>query len=321
MIVDVPNSETLAQICINGLNAAWNAALRVLFELADANVAEWDEDFSARRDYVRASQPNLLSVLSNIQQALELGVKSRIAAVSPYLLIAGDVKQWPKGRDGNVISFYEFRTIDAFDLVRVHNSVCSSVLPDSFCKIFNEMRRKRNVIVHLGGGDIEVDAKDLLPLILECFGHLFPDRCWVEERYKYEESQPIYKLHGNDFLTMDLVGEFKGVVSLLKPSLLRKHYGYDNRKAKYICVSCTDEEASQLGSRTALAQIRSADADKAQLYCCVCAKENEVLRQPCVVMGCKNALIFQDLFGWRTCVICGERQPSSDAEGSGHSSL
>ncbi|WP_341705369.1 hypothetical protein [Ferrovibrio sp.] len=313
MIVDVPNSETLARFSINQLNAAWKAAADVLFNLADAEVAEWDRDYSARQDYVRASQPDLLSTLSNIQQALELGIKSRIAAVSPYLLIAGDVRQWPKGQGSKDISFYEFRTIDAYDLVRVHNAVCSDELKDDFCRIFNEMRRKRNVIVHLGGGGIEVDPKEIFPLILECFGHLFPDRCWAEERYKYQENRPDSKLHGNDFLTMSLFGELRGLTGLIKPSLLRKHYGFDSRKSKYICVPCTEEEASLLGSRARSAQIRTADATGARLYCCICAKENEVHRNPCTVRGCKDALIYTEPFGWKTCVICGERQPESES--------
>jgi hypothetical protein len=107
------------------------------------------DDGSAQRDYHAASQRSLANALAIIQQAQELGLKSRIAAVSPYLLIAGDPRGWPKNSAGD-LSFSEFRTIDASDLIRVHNTVCSTGVDDRFVQVFEDTRRRRNLIVHLG---------------------------------------------------------------------------------------------------------------------------------------------------------------------------
>src|SRR6266849_4499472 len=122
MIVDIPTPEELARSSLDLLNMAWDSACEIIAGLENSQVKEWDDDGSAQREYHAASQPSLANALMVIQQAQELGLKARIAAVSPYLLIAGDPRGWPKG-SANDVSFSEFRTIDASDLIRVHNTV------------------------------------------------------------------------------------------------------------------------------------------------------------------------------------------------------
>lgn len=75
-------------------------------------------------------------------------MKSRIAEVSPYLLIGRDPKDWPKGVGVRAVPFSEFRTIDAADLLKVHNTFCQPSLDEGFRVFWEGVRRERNRITH-----------------------------------------------------------------------------------------------------------------------------------------------------------------------------
>src|SRR5262245_27632570 len=126
MITDIPTAEELARSSLDLLNMAWTSVCAVLSTLEESGVKEWDHDGRARREYHAASQPSLGNALAVVQQAQELGMKSRIAAVSPFLLISGEPRGWPKGSHRHDTSFAEFRTVDAADLIRMHDTVCST---------------------------------------------------------------------------------------------------------------------------------------------------------------------------------------------------
>ena len=77
----------------------------------------------------RAKQLLLNNAFSLLQQSLEIALKAKIAEVSPFLLIAGDPRTWPKAKDGtNVIDFSNFRTIDAVQLCGAVNTVSATPL-------------------------------------------------------------------------------------------------------------------------------------------------------------------------------------------------
>jgi hypothetical protein len=208
MIVDIPPPEELARSSIDLLNMAWDSACAIIAGLENSEVKEWDDDGSAQRDYHAASQRSLANALAIIQQAQELGLKSRIAAVSPYLLIAGDPRGWPKNSAGD-LSFSEFRTIDASDLIRVHNIVCSTGVDDRFVQVFEDTRRRRNLFVHLGRHKQSQDAKAILILILRTMKALFPDRRWPSELYDFARRDRYTTIGGEDYVEMGLVNQFE----------------------------------------------------------------------------------------------------------------
>ena len=72
----------------------WETALSSFRKLEPAEIGAWDTDGTARADYEDACFPVLRHASVWVHQAQELGLKARIACVSPYLLIAGD----PRGR-------------------------------------------------------------------------------------------------------------------------------------------------------------------------------------------------------------------------------
>lgn len=300
MIVDIPTSEELARSSTDLLNLAWDIGLEIVSTLKNSDVEDWDDDGTARQDYHSASQASLGNALAIIQQAQELGLKARIAKVSPYLLIAGDPRGWPKGCQKNDIGFGDFRTIDASDLLRVHDTVCTERAGDDFVKLFEETRRRRNLFVHLGRQRQHDDAVNILRLVLQTVRALFPDRRWAHYRYDFSQRTGVVAVYGSDYVEANLVGEFKTIVDLLSADELREHFSFDAQAQRYICVNCTAEERSMSGEAPPFAQLRPNTPEASVLYCCVCDREYPIVRKRCTLSGCTSDVFADD----GTCLIC-----------------
>jgi hypothetical protein len=148
--------------------------------------------------------------------------------VSPFLLIAGDPREWPKNPNGDV-SFSEFRTVDAFELIRVHNTVCATRVDDRFVQSFDEVRRRRNLFVHLGRHQQSQDAKAILVLILGSMRALFPDRRWPAERRDFAHRGRYTAIIGPDYVEAGLVTQFEMLRRVLPAKELRESFGFDKR--------------------------------------------------------------------------------------------
>ena len=122
MVVDVPTASDFDSACISSLNMAWQIAYDLLYQEELADIPTWDDDGTVTDDYWQSAQPILRNALGLIQQAQELGLNGKLAAVSPYLLISQDASRWPGG--SGPVSFSSFRTVDAVDLPRAMDFLC-----------------------------------------------------------------------------------------------------------------------------------------------------------------------------------------------------
>ena len=95
MIIEVPTSSDFMTASLNSLNLAWSIIIQLHFELKNAKVSDWDSDGDVTDEYWQKSQAPLGNALILVQQGFELSLKSRIAAVSPYLLLSKDLRDWP----------------------------------------------------------------------------------------------------------------------------------------------------------------------------------------------------------------------------------
>jgi hypothetical protein len=128
VITEIPTAADLSEFGLSYLDLAWDAGVELGAAFWEAKVESWD-DGGAKEEFWRASQPTLGNAFALVHQAQEFALKSRIAAVSPYLLLTRDVRDWPKGSDTGNTPFSQFRTIDAGDLPRLCNIVSGSRLP------------------------------------------------------------------------------------------------------------------------------------------------------------------------------------------------
>src|ERR1035437_2923933 len=149
MITEIPSAEDFHEAGFNSLNLAWTIVTELSHELENAQVEEWDADNEVADEYWSKAQSPLANALTLVQQGLELLLKSKIAKVSPFLLLSKEVRDWPSS-DKNDVSFADFRTVDTADLIKLHNSVCSDRLEDAFIQLFNLVRTRRNQIIHQG---------------------------------------------------------------------------------------------------------------------------------------------------------------------------
>jgi hypothetical protein len=105
VILDIPTTEDFVDSGTSFLNLAWDAAVDLLLNLTDASVDESDDDGTITDEYWRRAQRPLSTAVTLAQQGAEFLLKSRIAAVSPFLLFSGLPREWPKACDKSDVSF------------------------------------------------------------------------------------------------------------------------------------------------------------------------------------------------------------------------
>lgn len=313
MITDLPNSDDLNGSARALLNMAWETALGVFRLLERTELEAWDDDGSVREEYHASRQPALRHALVMVHQAQELGLKARIVEVSPYLLLVGEPRLWPSGAGRRPTSFEEFRTLDAADLVRVHNTVCDAPLDANFIRLFEEGRRARNKIVHLGGHRIVSDARDILILILDTHSALFPGKRWAAFRMDHELNDG-YAITGGTGVETGLLNDFDLLQRVIAPRHIRKHFGFDKRRRAFVCLNCSSDQLDwEAGSR--FAQLVEGSED--QLFCAVCTETKTVLREICGVDGCRCDVLSEGDYTWGTCLHCNQindaRKPTRQA--------
>jgi hypothetical protein len=148
LIVNVPTAIDFTQAGSDLLNLAWSQVHEMISRLAefDRDAAKADEEKeksifelpgqetpeekeSRHRAYWSAGERDLGNALTIAHQGIEFVLKGQVAAVSPYLLIVQDPKDWPKtDKDGNV-DFGLFRTMDAIHLPRICEAVSGKQFP------------------------------------------------------------------------------------------------------------------------------------------------------------------------------------------------
>ncbi len=298
MIIGVPDHDILKETAIGWMNLAWGTAIDEVRSFQDAEFLyegieqEHGADVArtAIAKYWRAKQLALNNAFSLLQQSLEIALKAKIAEVSPFLLIAGDPRSWPKPKDGsNVTDFSSFRTIDAVQLCGAVNAVSAAPLSKDFTEFYDRLRQSRNKIAHLNASAIIIEVKSLLIDILTAQRHLFPEVRWTTFRREYLRSTEQYddkdNLFGGDDYTPDVMtSEVKTALQALDSHHLKEFFFFDDSKDAYRCPHCL---AGRNESDDEREFVQFAGPDSMQ--CIVCLSS-------CSVADYKKAII--DYFGY-----------------------
>lgn len=317
MVVGVPTASDFDSACISCLNIAWQAAYDLLYQEELADIPTWDDDGTVTDDYWQSAQPILRNALGLIQQAHELGLKGKLAAVSPYLLISQDASRWPGGPAP--ISFSSFRTVDAIDLPRAME-LFASPLSAGFRDLYEDVRKKRNTFAHgVSKGD-RLSAIDLFRIILTTHKELFAGQPWPKLRLTHLQTDPTAIAYSSDHSYPRLLREMEKVTNELTPAEAKEFFGVDTKSRWYICPgSCnseihTDEFAAE-EDYPRLAQLRPAKtAGATDLYCFVCGETVAIERTACEDPKCPADVIFTSEYGERVCLTCDKTQPDLSAE-------
>jgi hypothetical protein len=300
MIIEVPNAADFEQTGLDYLNLAADQAFSLSIDFIYAGYeASWEDEI---REFWRAAQRQLASALALVEQGAQFMLKARIAEISPFLLIVGTPRDWPRGIGSRDVPFAEFRTLDAQDLVRVHDAVSANRVSSSFAAQFEQLRRRRNTVMHTVDRTLEVTAKEIILLALESVHELLGPRRWIGVRREYHERAPG---GGEEFIESQLLVEVDLLIDVLTRAELLRYFCYRKNQRSYPCPVCIARY--QYGdSPPSTAQLRPNTAIRTNLHCFVCEGNSAVLRKDCCNSGCRSNVILE---ATKECVTCYEPVP------------
>jgi len=315
MILDIPTSADFEEQGMTLLNLAWDSVTQLLFD--HQALAKWAGDpvDGEAELYIKASQKPLGIATVLLQQGSEFLVKAAIAKISPLLLIAGNSQSWPKRCDSTDIAFSMFKTPDAEDLIRIHNTVAPKRFSEAFTQQFGKLRRIRNTVFHTIDRNLRFTEKDILSAILTVTTELQGPANWMENRVKYLESTPVAAFDV-DRAGYTLAMEFEQVIELLGDADLKSHFDFSKRRRRYLCLECKDAASDfDDGSfQPKTAQLKPNSPSSREVYCVVCRTTFPVARTRCNRTECNGNVIHQSTQDKQpgcgyydpVCLTCGE---------------
>jgi hypothetical protein len=288
MIKDVPGKEDFDAIGIALLDQSWETAASLLVELEEAKRLIDPED---EEIYWKSASTKLATALAIAHQGAEFLLKGRIAAVSPLLLIANPPREWPKPEaDGN-IPFSQFRTVDAQDIVRLHDGCAEAPLDRDFASAFETLRIRRNSVMHSVNRDLKVHAAGLIEEILKIYSSLMPDRNWVDARRDSLFDSSTSQLWSCDWVEPSIVREFNVIKDSLSPAVVLRYFGFDKDRRAYLCPNCTFYVSRDDGYESYSAMLTEKVSGCTTLHCFICHETQEVQRVDCGKDDCRGNVI------------------------------
>lgn len=303
MITEIPSASDFQAAGLNQLYLAWKIAVELVKDYEEAEEyaehLEKCEREKASADYWAKSQPDLANAFGLIQQAMEMALKGRIVAVSPFLLIARDPKDWPKGVETSSVPFSEFRTLDAADLVRVHNAVSATPLDTTFRIFWDDVRRDRNRIMH-SVVPKSFDQATLMRAVLTAARTLFAEKRWPQRLLEMEAEGKFAAYEFEDARQNNVMQQIDIAIRYLKPRENRQFFGYESKRRSYLCPACYSLANTDLQDIwPKLAQFSCKLPSERKLHCVVCDQTVEVERVRCREPDCKGDVMYEG-----TCLTC-----------------
>ncbi|MCK4504334.1 MAG: hypothetical protein KAW14_01855 [Candidatus Aegiribacteria sp.] len=234
MIQDIPNAESFRDAGIEYLNKVWENSVQLLFRD--------DMDESEREPVLTHTQSN--SNLALLHQGVDFLLKSRLADISPYLLLVGRSNHWPKSVSTD-ISFSDFRIIDSHDLVKAVNIVSKDRLPAYFGDWHKAIRNARNRAIHTVDSNQYADSIELIRLVLEASEFLFEPKQWLRIRRDFlHENDLSQNNHEPEISEAYLLGclqrEFLNAIDNLSLDDVSRHFDFNPKKDRHICQYCLE---------------------------------------------------------------------------------
>lgn len=265
MITDIPKKSDFYSMADHMVNEAWEKIADLAYEYREIdtwnqfyNGSEYftDEDIRNIEHYWTFARPKLITAFTLILQSVEFRIKGLIVEISPYLLIVNATRNPPKADNDGNISFSEFHTLDAQDLIKVHDTFSPVKFPVKFTDWFRNMRILRNRFMHTV--DMKTDISPELIFTSVVFAHinLNPDSAhWIWHRYQYKaaHSSAGIRFHQDDkeefsgtvWEMLQTHYEFTSAISACSKESAREFFGYTKnhpedtkKKESFYCKKC-----------------------------------------------------------------------------------
>jgi len=287
VIIDVPTTVDFETNGLAFLNLAWDSIADLSQTYHSIKEHDFDPEYvsqeetaKAEAEYWQNSQPALATAVALAHQGGEFLLKAKIASVSPFLLL--DVDKWPANTDGMDRSFADFKTVDAQELIKIHDNVCANPLPERFKTGFENLRKLRNTIMHSINRREPFTPREGILAILDIVDTLVGKKSWQTHRRKYQDRKSnswdpfgysqFNPLHASADETMHIINE------LLKPAEALKYYGFNKKQRTYNCLNCYEPNSD--GPPKSV-QLKEASPDATEAYCVSCQTTIKVKREQC----------------------------------------
>lgn len=305
MIANIPTPDDFYRTGKELLAFSWDIVANLLVALDEAEYYGIDAS-DVSEEYWNLSQRQLTTALAIMQQGIEFLIKGRICEISPFLLISDSPSKWPSPYGHEPIEFSKFRTIDAQDLIKVHDTFSEQCFDTRFVSLFNELRDKRNTIMHSINKSLDVQFGEIIETLLYMHKALFPNESWASVRRESLQRSPNTELGSSDYISNEVCRELSIVINLLAPAKVKEYFKIDKKKRAYFCPECHYEANHDAGDFVhKLARLTSNSSKCTSLYCPVCNQEHEVSRLDCSKdydPDCQGN-VFSDIYG--ICATCG----------------
>lgn len=302
MVTNIPSASDFRVYGLRYLNLAWEQSIAIVWENSEMATTDPTEP-ELQEDLMKAAQPELGTALTLVQQGAEFLLKSKIAEVSPWLLLSRDPNGWPRRCEQEDTAFADFHVLDAQDLVKVYNTFCTPKLSEEFTQSFRTLRLTRNAIMHTVDRRIQPSLIAILEHILLFTETLEKPHAWPKLRLEFLATTRYAMIDG-DAPNQLIAREFVQVTRLLDPSIMERYFGFSRKGRKYLCtICCHASEYEYLECRTAV--LTPNTPVSTQLTCFVCGQNETVVRQRCIVSECKGNVIDPE---WDECLTCGSTQ-------------
>lgn len=330
MIQNIPNAAEMGQTAIRLYFTAWDHVVEVigpLFEVyifsvelidrtltpveynhvIDGHVIDHtsiDEASATMNEYLTKAQPDLHLCYALIQQTMEIALKAKICAVSPFLLLLGsDIKSWAREN----ADFSDFRTIDAADLVRVVNAVCTASVSEQFASEFDAVRKGRNQIQHLGSFKNKIDPIAALDILIDCWPSLFAGKNWLEELATVIATNQFSVIDDDRF--NDRTSLLTRVAALAKYATKNQRsalLGVDKHARMFKCWECYSEaNYGDFGQEEDLIHTAYMNPITRDIHCVLCKKEFGTRKFQCVDPTCNSNVVLASGDFADYCAVCG----------------
>ena len=311
MITNLPTHESLNNVALRIYFRAWGDLLDVWTDFAlmfeqtmdvQAAVENWSTEW---KEYLVEAQTDLQSISSALQQSMELALKARVCAVSPYLLLLDSAMKL--SASPQAIDFSELRTLDAVDLPGAVNTLTDQPVSDGFITTYTQLRSRRNKITHLGEAGVTMTPSELMRLAVSLYVAVWPDRQWLTDRLNFADSRAAW-LHDGKYTSTHMVvlHEWPIVVKLLKKGEFKDLFGQEKSRRRYLCHDCVYEgDTRYAGLEKPECGTAYLKASGTELTCIMCDQTSKVERRKC--SSCPGDVIGSDDGKWSgVCHTCGE---------------
>lgn len=310
MITNLPTQESLNNVALRTYFRAWNDLIGIWSDFTlnfgivdiETSLQNWPDEW---REYLVEAQSDLQSICSLLQQSMELALKARICAVSPYLLLLDTgmkLSASPKQ-----IDFSELRTLDAVDLPGAVNTLTDKPVPDDFVGKYTSLRSLRNKITHLGEASVSLAPESVLRQAVSLYLSIWPDRNWLADRLNFAGQTRQAWLHDGKYTSthMDVLQEWPIDINFFTKGEFKKLFGHDKSKRRYLCHHCVDQgDTRYAGLDKPECGTAYLDAAGNAVSCIMCGETYAVERRKC--SDCKGNVVGANGDNWvGRCHSCG----------------